>query len=582
MKTNAISKIHIASRIAIAAVVSPLFLWKNAAAGTQVERFGFFQASFNATGQYDNPYTELEAEAELERPDGSTWSLPLFWDGGDNWNLRVSPDVAGEWSFQIRSKDQGLDGGRGAFECVPSNQRGSLKPMADSPYHFEFQNGDRVWFMGDTAWALFTDNTEEKHDRAAVEGYLRARADEGFNVVHSMVLSEAGWGNVGGLPFHDMSTQTINPAYWREMDNRLEYANSQGIVVGLVIAWADKRKQEPFAWRKFPGVEARKRYARYVASRYGAYDVYFLVSGEWHGEVRTRPSTEAEMKKEFIEIGDTLAASDAHDRMIGIHPMTRHGSVREFNEAGWMSFGDYQQNYRDLHARLLRSRNFGKPVVNSEYGYYLRDRDGDGTPDKDNSTSLESIRHASWDIVMAGGYLVTGFGTTYFGGHRDPGPFDVGATKNEQWEEQIELMKKAFVSRDWWRLEPHDELLSCATQRDNDSNELNRRSPPKVTYWCLAEPGHQYMVYGRGLNAPVTLNVEDSANSWQLQEFNPRNGKFKQRDAELAEGKFRYHPINRDDWIFFLAAKPDRKKLSGVGQALLEDALSRKINAKRR
>jgi hypothetical protein len=33
--------------------------------------------------------------------------------------------------------------------------------------------------------------------------------------------------------------------------------------------------------------------------------------------------------------------ADAKNRMIGIHPMTEHGSVREFNTAPWMSFADY-------------------------------------------------------------------------------------------------------------------------------------------------------------------------------------------------------------------------------------------------
>jgi hypothetical protein len=78
---------------------------------------------------------------------------------------------------------------------------------------------------------------------------------------------------------------------------------------------------------------------------------------------------------------------------------------REFNEARWMDFGDYQQNYADLHTRALESRRLGKPVVNSEYGYLLRDQNGDAVPDKDNSTSLESMRFATWDIVMAGAYV---------------------------------------------------------------------------------------------------------------------------------------------------------------------------------
>jgi hypothetical protein len=418
-----------------------------------------------------------------------------------------------------------------------------------------------LWFMGDTAWALFTDDRDEQHDRSAAEKYLRTRAAQGFNVVHSMVLSEAGWGNCGGAPFDNMAQETINPGYWREMDHRVAYANEQGIVVGLAIAWGDKRKQEPFAWRRFPGLEPRKRYARYVAARYGAYDVYYLVSGEWHAEVRTRPSTEGEVKREFVEIGNALAAADPHGRMIGIHPMTAQGSVREFNDAAWMSFGDYQQNYRDLHQRVLDSRAFNKPVVNSEYGYYLRDRDGDGTPDKDNSTDLQSIRHASWDIVMAGGYFITGFGTTYFGGNRDPGPFDLDAPKNDPWERQIALIKKLFVGLDWWKLTPHDSWLTCETPRGKDRRQLGRTSPPRTTYWLLAEPGRCYLAYARGLAGELKLELGPNAEGeYRARLYDPRSGAIRPVGGkhELRD-TFTWTPPDSDDWVLHLARTDSRQ-----------------------
>lgn len=527
-----------------------------------VERHGFFEASFQAASQYANPYTNLDAEAELKLPDGSTRRLPLFWDGGDVWKLRVSPDATGEWSFTVRSKDPGLGGKSGGFTCVTSNKRGSVEPMKEFPHHFQYQDGTPLWFMGDTAWALFTDNAEEKHDRAAAENYLRVRASQGFNVVHAMVLSEAGWGNSGGLPFKDMAAQTINPGYWREMDHRVGYANEQNLVVGFALAWGDKRKQEPFAWRMFPSVAARKRYARYIAARYGAYDVFFLVAGEWHGEVRTRPSTEAAVKKEFFEIGDALAAADAPHRMIGIHPMSRQGSVREFNEAEWMSFGDYQQNYHDLHARILESRRFNKPVVNSEYGYHLRDQNGDGVPDKDNSTTLAAIRHASWDIATAGAYFITGFGTTSFGGHRDPGPFDVDAAKNDEWEKQAGFIQQLFTGLEWWKLEPHDELLAGATPRDPDGGRRDRTrprqgilvEPPAATYWCLADPGKQYLLYARGLKQPVTLHVEGGG-GLHAHLFDPRTGKFRDLAAAPRDGRFEFQPPDEQDWVVVSAGR---------------------------
>ena len=538
-------------RVVCCVTCTVAFVGQRASAEQSVERFGVYEAAFRTLGRYSNPYTDLDADAELQRPDGSTWTIPLFWDGGATWKLRVSPDLTGDWSYRLRSRDKGLSGKTGSFTCTPSSRRGSIQPMVNRPHHFQYQNGDPLWFMGDTAWALFTDSRDERHDRAAAEKYLRTRAAQGFNVVHSMVLSEAGWGNRGGLPFENMAHQTINPGYWQEVDHRVAYANRQGIVVGLAIAWGDKRKQEPFAWRRFPSLESRKRYARYVAARYSAHGVYFIVSGEWHAEVRTRPSTEAEVRREFIEIGDALAGADPHGRMIGIHPMTRHGSVREFNEVAWMSFGDYQQNYRDLHQRLLESRRFDKPVVNSEYGYHLRDRDGDGTPDKDNSTSLESIRHASWDIVMAGGYLVTGFGTTYFGGNRDPGPFDVDAPKNDGWEEQIAVIRGLFAKLDWWKLTPHDEWLTCKTPRGKDGRQRGRTAPPAATYWLLAEPGRCYLAYARGVTAELRLELGPNARGeYRARLHDPRTGATWPIGGKHAlKNTFTWTPPNSDDWV---------------------------------
>jgi len=522
-----------------------------------VKRFGVFETAFEASATSANPYVSQEAVAELIRPDGNTWRLPLFWDGGKTFRLRVSPDLVGEWSFTVQSSDPGLNGKTGRFNCSMSSRCGSIRPMTGFPHHFERQDGSRFWFMGDTGWLLFTDDSTEKFDRTASKRYVSARADQGFNVVHTSLLAETGDGNNRGKPWDSLAIEKLNPGYWQEVDRRIEFANSKGVIIGLALAWGNKRGKddvEPYSWGRFPSMEARLRYARYIAARYGAYEVYFLVSGEWHGEIKKRQSTEAEARREFFAIGDALKAADAHGRMIGIHPMTEHGSVREFNQAGWMSFGDYQQNYNDLHARVLESGRFNKPVVNSEYGYFLRDSNGDGVPDKENSTSIEAMRHATWDIAMAGGYVVTGFGTTYFGGKRDPGPFDLEAAKNKPWEQQMGAMKKFFTGLQWWRLVPHDELLRCALPRGVDRTELNRTTPPTMTYWCLAETGRQYVLYVRGLNEPLELSLSEGGHSMQANQWNPRTGEFTQVDAAPADGRFIYRPPDAQDWVVILTS----------------------------
>jgi hypothetical protein len=210
--------------------------------------------------------------------------VPLFWDGGATWHLRFSSDVIGTWQWHTRSSDSGLDGGSGTFEVVPSDRKGSLRSMNGYPHHFERQDGSRTWFLDETAWSLYVDNVEQQHDRAAAEHHLDVRAAQGFNVVHGMLMSELGWGNAGGVPFGDMAAERINPSYWQEVDHRLAYVNSKGMVGGLVLAWGRKRRDdlEPFAWDRFPDLAAKTRYARYVAARYSAHDVCWIVTGEWN------------------------------------------------------------------------------------------------------------------------------------------------------------------------------------------------------------------------------------------------------------------------------------------------------------
>ena len=531
----------------------------------RAERYGIFEASYQGTGRYSNPYVEVSAEAAIVRPGGERLSIPLFWDGASQWRLRLSPDLAGKWTYTVKSNDPGLNGKTGGFLCVDSKRTGGLQPIPSAPSHFQRQSGAPVWFMADTAWGYLTDSETDNHHRPQAQHYAKTRASQGFNAIHSMMLSEQGVGNQNGKPFDDMAAQKMNPGYWQEVDDRLAFANRLGLTVGLAIAWGDKRKVEPFAWRMFPNLDARKRYARYIAARYSGYNVYFIVSGERHAEVRNRSGvTEDEIFREFVQIGSELAASDPHDRMIAIHPMTQNGSVREFAVASWMSFGDYQQNYRDLHDRVLLSRYLRGPVVNAEYGYHLRDQDGDGKPDKSNSYATEDMRFASWDIVTAGGYLVTGFGTTYFGGHRDPGPFDVDATKNDEWEAQIGYIKKFFEQLTWWKLIPADQLLSAPVERSKDRTDGGVR-PPVTTYWAMATPGETYLAYVRGMTAPIELELGSRPRRFAIREFNPRTGQFRKVGEHDVSGKYTYRAPDANDWVVLLEAGAGRTPPARIG-----------------
>jgi hypothetical protein len=291
-------------------------------------------------------------------------------------------------------------------------------------------------------------------------------------------------------------------------------------------------------WQNFPNDDARLRYARYVAARYSAYNVAFNVAGEWN---------EFGNKEMYQAIGKEIDRNDPHNRMIAIHPGGTR-SVQEFAQENWMSFGDYQQNYTNLYSKIATARKYNKPVVNSEYAYYLRDKNNDGFVEKPNSATLEEIRHATWDIVMAGGYFVTGWGSTYFSGKRNPGLFEVDAPQNDDWEEDVQHIRQFFIELEWWKLEPDNELVTGSG-----------------THYALAESGKQYVIYVRGGNGNLSLSLKGTkSTNYNVQLFDPRLGTYTAIADYIGTNSIILEPPDEQDWVFLLTESDESPDLENT------------------
>jgi len=359
-----------------------------------IPHLGIFEQTISASSEWINPYREVAATVVFTPPSGEQRTIPLFWDGEKRWTVRFSPDTVGHWQWSVSANDPGLDGVSGSFACNGSDLKGGIRAMTGHPYHFEQEDGTPFWWMGDTNWFLLGNNPAELQDEKAFRRYVDTRASQHFNVVHCVLLLTRE--NEEDPPYLDTGSQAINPAFWRQVDRRLRYANQRGITVGLFLGWAQ-------SWQnQFANQEDRLRYARYAVARLSAYNVYFVVSGEWN-EWRDRQACEA--------LGRSVRQCDPHGRLIGIHSTE---STEHFAETDGCSFGDYQQIYSQLYAKTTTARNHNKPVINAEYAYFLRDLDGDGLVDKPHSASLEAIRRTT--------HLRTG---AHRGCRTGPGPVNV-------------------------------------------------------------------------------------------------------------------------------------------------------------
>ncbi len=541
-----------------------------------VERYGVYEAACHASGHYDNPYTQVDAVAAFTCPDGAVRSIPLFWDGDDVWRVRISPDQVGGWSYVVHSADAGLAQAAGAFQCTPSTRHGGLVIMDRYPFHFARQDGTPVWLMGDTAWRLYATDPAKKVSRETVCHYLDVRAAQGFNYVHSDLMGGAACDGEQKV-FLDFAREAPNLPYLREVEARIRYANGAangaanglGITCGILLAWAVGAE----SWASFPSDEARLRYARAIVARYSALDVAFIVSGEW--DLAGRDS-----KPVFQAIGREIMRADPHNRLRAIHPC-RTRSTQEFATDDWYSLGDYQQLYQappsrestaaerdSLRNHLLKPKVHGRPVVNAEYAYFLRampaersyhpELTGKGV-DREHSHTRESFRRASWVLAMAGGYFVAGFGTTYFGGWRDYGPFDVDAAKNDPAESDLQNIRGLFAALEWWKLGVMDNLV---------------RGDGGYAY-CLAELNNTYLVYSEG-NSRVMLTPDGGAtvgsatvgsatvggadSTYRVRRYDPRTGAYEPLPDAAADRGAGHTSLalpapDRGDWVFLLQRK---------------------------
>jgi hypothetical protein len=147
--------------------------------------------------------------------------------------------------------------------------------------------------------------------------------------------------------------------------------------------------------------------------------------------------------------------------------------------------------------------------------------------------TADANRRAAWEMSMAGTYQTTGEtakrGTGIW-------PDTGGGWINGRGDESMVMlvgydhMADFFTSFDWWKTDPHDELVNKGS-------------------FCLADPGKLYVIY-MAMGSTVTVKLEPGRyeGTW----FNPRNGR--RLAASVADGPLWITPMPPDsgDWALLL------------------------------
>jgi hypothetical protein len=237
---------------------------------------------------HPNPFFDVIVDATFTSPSGQDITVPAFYDGTDEkgspiWRVRFNPDEVGTWAYRTVSRptDPALDQ-TGSFEVTPHETRGFLKATPGEAWGFQFESGEPAFLLGDTTYNLFG----MAHCDGDVEGFLRRRADQGFNLfrVRLQVSPFHGpqgysawqtrrtwpWGGSEQAPQFDR----FNLDYFRTVDRVMRLAEELELGFEMIMeAWGF---EFPFNNRTVFNTEWEQLWMRYLIARYDAFNaVYF-------------------------------------------------------------------------------------------------------------------------------------------------------------------------------------------------------------------------------------------------------------------------------------------------------------------
>jgi hypothetical protein len=472
----------------------------------EVEAYGLVEITAGiASPDAHNPFTDATLSGTFSRVDGTDKrEVSGFCDSDDGgvFRIRFMPSAPGDYAYSLVYRQGSFEATQsGAFHASDGHRSGPIRVDPKYPWHFIWEGTGRHYFFNGTTAYFLLGWKDEDTIRQSIDRLHRLKVNRIRVTIAGRVDRFFGEPVMNGDNFTTYPTpwpaqhadEMLHPGYdfsrfqleyWRKFDRALLYARDRDMVISLILDMDDNRVHPA------PGSEDEYRYIHYAVSRFGAFsNITWDVGNEMD---RNRPAGWTH------KTGTLIKEWDPYKHLASIHTFSEASQDRT---SDWFDFCSFQDWNRSQHAYILQERakqeKLGRiiPQANEEYGY--EDHYPMWAPPPDGE-SADTLRRCAWDIYMAGGYQTAGEsakrGTNVWpdsGGGWLNGRGDDTQTMFVGYGHIVEF----FTSFDWWRTDPHDELVSDGA-------------------YCLAKPGEIYAVYlpNRSTNSQgrqsVTLRLE--------------------------------------------------------------------------
>ena len=593
-----------------APVVLAGLIWFASSAHGALHPWEKVEIVLTATRDYPNPYVDVEVWVELSGP-GFTKRCYGFWDGGRTYRVRVVATAPGQWTWRSGSNqdDPGLKGKTGSFTATEwTEQEKKENPVRRGFVHatpnghaLQYADGTPYFIVGDYMYAASTwrykwrdEDTDYpvNTDQGGFKDWVKYRRKQGFSMAYiltafpgwsyddgqaqdlkdkSGVCLREGWEHAGlnramnmqnedgerafffpgkapGYPDVCPDYWRINPAYFKYLDKKMDYANSQGFQVFL-----ETLRRDIFGGMKAyygftdadPARNAAVYYIHYICARYQANAVVFgmLHCDKW--SPLGPQDCKVPIKAHYEKYG--------HPPFGQLETMNIGGSTSQlYGNPDWLTMhqvGNASRNHDDSDAieNMFNLKN-PKPCYNQE-PYFIG---------SDSPGAQFDNRRTMYSCLLRGGLAGVAYEAQ-------------GQTRAVRETSKVRYHPLMWVSVTWnsanqaqhagtfmlthgnkyWDLVPHKELLSPAWN-----------STPYWAYCMRTDDKRLFKLYFEKNDARTDLSGALPNTAYKAQWLNPRTGAWTNVGdsgtlTSNADGVISIPPCpSAEDWCLSLWSKP--------------------------
>lgn len=522
-----------------------------------------YPVSFHTRKTQDNPYALIPVDGSPDilkvtfrgiagEAKGYKLELTGFWYGENEWRVNFAAPVAGTWEYITKSSARELNNKKGKLEVKAwthdelyenSVRRGHLRVRQtgkNAGHIFEYADGTPFLWVGDTWWNW----TNRRINIETFQQMADDRAKKGFNMGQLFVPGN-GWGRESSLL--DETYNELDANHAAKVEQMIAHANSKGITVWIHGWWSRPELNEQI------GPEKMKRWWRYLIHRFGAYNVVWVLAGEYNMHNNAGYSIDF-----WKELGEMVKKEDPYNRIVSLHntppfwdggaeaPQWSTGEV--LHDELWLDYNQSQTGHGKYANEMIPvvvteeyKRQPAKPIVVTEPWYEFVEG---------NPTGMD-IRLAAWGSILSGAA-----GHTYGGGHvwlasvpESPSqgggawPIEIGAElESFDYEGAVSMQHLAsfFKETKWWDMQPAPETVSDSPQP-----------------FCLANPGTEYIVYLRyGGMIHLDMGQQALGRQYSWYWYNPATGEQSEKHQVQGGRKVQFtapgmYPGNLQysDWV---------------------------------